>query len=175
MTKRFTGCESASASLTFSMEFSLAADTLRVFNALTVPEYLETWLCVPGHHPECRNVMHRAGDKFQIEHSCDSGTAIRIAGAYASLLKRKLSFSWQPTGGPEANESLVDIRLYGDFERSILRLRHFGLQPGHDFNWHAALWSESIARLGRLFERATGAAPRERPGSRRRSEVYCED
>ena len=175
LTNVFEDGKAAPTSLTFSLESSLAADTLRVFYALTVPEYLETWLCVPGHHPECRNVMHRIDDEFQIEHACNSGAAIRIVGAYGSMLKRKLSFSWRPTGGPETTESLVDIRLYGDFERSILRLRHFGLQSGQDFNWHAALWSGSIARLGKLFEKpTTGTAPRERQVSRRRSEVYCE-
>jgi uncharacterized protein YndB with AHSA1/START domain len=172
---RSNGGDPASTSLTFSLESSLAADTLRVFHALTVPEYLETWLCVPGHHPECRNLMHRAGHEFQIEHSCNSGASIRIAGAYGSLLKRKLRFTWQASGIPGANDSLVDIRLHGDFERSILRLRHFGLRPGHDFNWHAALWSESIARLGKLFDSAvTGTATRERKAGGRQSEVFCE-
>jgi uncharacterized protein YndB with AHSA1/START domain len=163
------------SSWTVNLECSVAADTRRIFYALTVPEYIEAWICVPGYHPECRNVTSRNAHGFQIEHHCSSGTATKFSGTYCSFLKRKLSFSWQPAHGASAGDSFVDIRLHGDFERSILRLRHFGLDSEDDFNWHSAFWTSSIARLCKLFERqAADADQRRQRASRRRSELYCE-
>jgi uncharacterized protein YndB with AHSA1/START domain len=167
--------ESDPRSWTVTLERSVAADTRRIFCALTVPEYLEAWICVPGHHPECSNVMSRNAHGFQIEHHCSSGATTKISGTYCSFLKRKLSFSWKPAHGSAGGESFVDIRLHGDFERSILRLRHFGLDSEDDFNWHLAFWSSSIARLCKLFDRPTaGADPRRPRAGRRRSPLYCE-
>jgi len=158
-----------------NLECRVGADTRRIFDALTVPEYIETWICVPGHHPECRNVTSRIAHGFQIEHHCSSGPSTMIVGTYCSFLKRKLSFSWRPAHGPEGQDSFVDIRLHGDFERSILRLRHFGLESEQDFNWHSALWSASIARLCRLFDRPLPSKEaRRKRTSKRRQEVYCE-
>ena len=164
-----------SPSWTVNLECSVAADTRRIFDALTVPEYIETWICVPGHHPECCNVTSRNAHGFQIEHHCSSGTTTKISGTYCSFLKRKLSFSWNPAHGSSAGNSFVDIRLHGDFERSILRLRHFGLDSEDDFNWHSAFWSSSITRLCRLFDRpVAGTDHRGRRLITRRSELYCE-
>jgi uncharacterized protein YndB with AHSA1/START domain len=166
---------SETPSWTVNLECSVAADTRRIFYALTVPEYIEAWICVPGYHPECRNVTSRNTHGFQIEHHCSTGTATKIRGTYCSFLKRKLSFSWQPAEGSSAGESFVDIRLHGDFERSILRLRHFGLDSEEDFNWHSTFWSSSIARLCKLFDRPTTGAPKHgQRVNRRRSELYCE-
>jgi uncharacterized protein YndB with AHSA1/START domain len=140
-------------SWTVDLKCSVPADTQRIFSALTVPEYIEAWICVPGYHLECRNLTSSNANGFQIEHYCRSGKATKISGTYRSFLKRKLSFSWRPTRGSVARESFVDIRLQGAFERSILRLRHFGLDSEDDFNWHSAFWSSSIARLCKLFDR----------------------
>ncbi len=166
---------SGKAPWTVNMECSVAADTRRIFHALTVPEYMEAWISVPGYHPDCRNVSCHVADGFQIEHLCTSGAATRITGTYISFLKRKLSFSWRPAGVSDARETFVDIRLCGDFEKSILRLRHCGLDSEEEFNWHQALWSASIARLCRLFDRpAMDNDRRSSRASRRRSELFCE-
>src|SRR5579859_441908 len=110
-------------SWTVNLECKVGADTRRIFDALTVPEYIETWICVPGHHPECCNVTTRIAHGFQIELQCSSGPSKKFVATYCSFRKRKLSFSWRPAHGSEGQDSFVDIRLHGDFERSILRLR----------------------------------------------------
>lgn len=150
---------------TIHLQCSVAADTQRIFYALTVPEYIETWICVPGCDPECRNVTCRVAQGFEIQHHCESGAMTKISGTYFSYLKRKLSFSWRPAGMKETRDSLVDIRLYGDFEKSILRLRHFGLESEEEFNWHLSLWSASVARLSKLFGDSTPISKR-RPQNR---------
>ena len=157
---------SAPSPWTVVMECSLAADTKRIFDALTVPEYIEAWICVPGTHPDCRNVSCRDAQGFQIEHQCNTGPTTRITGTYFSFLKRKLSFSWQPATEAGSGESFVDIRLYGDFERSILRLRHCGFRSEEEFQWHLALWTTSIARLSKLFVTSSNGADQIGPHAR---------
>jgi uncharacterized protein YndB with AHSA1/START domain len=160
---------------TVRLECKVAADTRRIFDALTVPEYMEAWISVPGDHPECSNLTSRLDDGFQIEHRCSSGASTTITGTYCSFMKRKLSFQWRPADSPVNTNSLVEIRLYGDFERSILRLRHSGLESEDEFNWHSALWSASIAKLCRLFDRPSlSDAPRRQRTNRRREEAYSE-
>lgn len=168
-----TGTPAASR-WTVSVECSVAADTRRIFDVLTVPEYMEAWICVPGHHPNCHNVTSHVDNGFQIDHLCNSGAVTRITGTYLTFLKRKLSFSWRPAGEPSANDSFVDIRLYGDFERSILRLRHSGFDTKEEFDWHTELWTASMNRLCRLFDKPTVRTDqqRSRAGSRR-SELTC--
>ena len=140
----------------------MAADTRRIFDALTVPEYIETWICVPGYHSECRNVTCRLTHGFRIEHFCNSGPATRIDGTYLSFLKRQTKILLENFGPATTRESLVDIRLYGDFEKSILRLRHFGLESEEDLSWHSALWATSMTRLRKLFHRPRLATLRKR-------------
>ena len=158
-----------------NLECRLAADMGRIFNALTIPEYIEAWICLPGCPTECRNATHRIADGFQIEHQCHSGTVTTVDCMYVSLLKRKLSFLWRPTGALEMAESLVDIRLRGDFESSILRLRHSGFASEEEFRWHSDLWSGSLTKLSRMFSGSVKSADiRELRVRRQQSEELCE-
>ena len=152
-------------SWTVNVECSVAADIQRIFYALTVPEYIETWFCVPGCSADCRNVTCHVAQGFQIDHHCNPG-ATRITGTYHSFLTRKLSFSWKLPCMSSSQESRVDIRLYGDFQKSVLKLRHFGLASEEEFKWHLALWSASVDRLCKLFEKP--ALTRDQPKIRER-------
>ncbi len=152
-----------------NIEVNLAADTRRIFEALTVPEYMEAWLSVPGYHSDCHATVSRRVDGFAWEHFCNAGSVIRIAGSYSACLRRKLIFSWKISGGLSTPESRVDIRLYGYFERSILRLRHLGLQSDQELSWHTGMWTASLTRLNRILGGAAcGPRPHGLRGYRRR-------
>lgn len=145
---------------TINMECSVAGNTRRVFEALTVPEYLEAWFCIPGRHLGCHSAASRCVDGFMLKHFCDAGSVTTVTGSYSVFLRRKLIFSWQISGGINTPESIVDIRLCGDFERSVLRLRHLGLQSDEEFSWHTDLWAASLTRLNRLLGgEASGPRP----------------
>lgn len=168
-------CGPQVAPWTVSMECKVAADTCRIFTALTVPEYMEAWISVPGYHPECHNITCQLAHGFQIEHHCKSGTITRISGLYRSFHRRKLSLLWRQAGTVENCESFVDIRLSGDFDKSTLRLRHRGLNSEEEFNWHRAFWSASITRLCRLFEKpAMGTDQQGQRRARKRSQASDE-
>lgn len=154
------------------LEVSLAGNTRRVFEALSVPEYMEVWMSIPG-HSGCGASAVREDDGFVFEHSCSNGTVTKVSGTYLVCLRRKLVYSWNVTGMLSVHESLVDIRLCGDFERSILRLRHFQLQSDEESAWHKDFWTASLSRLNRLLG---GGIDHPRPhglrGRQRRANTY---
>jgi hypothetical protein len=159
----------ASDSRVISLEFSLAADTRRIFEALTVPEYMELWISLPGNHPDCCTRADRRMDGFVCEHFCSDRSMVTISGAYSVFLRRKLVFSWKISGVSSTSASLADLRLCGDFERSILRLRHIGFASDEDYSWHMALWTSSLTRLsGLLGGPANGPRPHGSRGRQRR-------
>ena len=134
------------------MEFSIRADTRRLFHALTVPEYLETWLCLPGHHLGCSTAATRIKDDYLLEHYCGTSAALSITGSYLVCRRRNVSFSWNVNGDLLVPETRVDIRLRGDFENSRLLLMHSGFASSADYAWHKALWTASMGRLMRLYD-----------------------
>jgi uncharacterized protein YndB with AHSA1/START domain len=134
-----------------SFEVSIQADARRLFHALTTPEYLEAWLCLPGERPGCSIIAASTGQDFVIEHSCDGAPSVLISGRYLVCRRRSLAFSWRVDGDLNVCETKVDIRLRGEFERTKLMLRHSGFASRHDFAWHRILWNASLSRLAALF------------------------
>ena len=132
------------------MEFSIRADTRRLFHALTVPEYLETWLCLPG-HLGCATTATLINDDYMLEHSCGDRPSLAITGTYLMCRRRNVLFSWRVDGEVFIPETQVEIRLQGNFENTIVTLRHTGFTSTADCVWHNALWSASMARLTRLY------------------------
>jgi uncharacterized protein YndB with AHSA1/START domain len=134
-----------------SREVSIQADARRLFNALTAPEYIETWLSLPGERPGCSTVAARNDQDYVLEHSCDGNPSILISGRYLVCRRRNLIFSWRVDGDLNVPDTKVDIRLHGEFERTKLLLRHSGFVSRHDFAWHRTLWNVSLGRLAALF------------------------
>jgi uncharacterized protein YndB with AHSA1/START domain len=129
-----------------AMTVNVNADRHRLFQALTVPEYMETWISFPGparHGPisaTCTTENYRlvgGGD----------GAEICIAGSYRVSRRSKMVFTWGKGNAPRASQSLVTIRLLGDFARTTLRLTHSGLDSRSEYLWHRAFWEGSMGRL----------------------------
>lgn len=127
---------------------SVPAERKRVFYALTMPEYMEAWLAVPGVSPGCICVRTRNGS-FSIRCIAD-GAPFTIGCNYRVCNRSKLFFDWKHDTNPPIATSLVTIRLMGEFERTDLELIHFGLDPSAQ-DWHRKLWQASFAQLSRLF------------------------
>src|SRR3954467_10890775 len=126
-----------------TLELTVQADTRRLFHALTAPEYVETWMSLPGERPGCSTVAARDGDDYLIEHSCDGSPSVLISGRYLVCRRRNLVFSWRVDGDRNWSGTTLDMRLRGEFERTKLILTHSGFGSRHDFAWHRTLWSVS--------------------------------
>lgn len=149
-----------------SLDISIQADARRLFHALTVPEYVETWLCVPGERPGCSTIASKNENDYVIEHFCEGQPAVAISGRYRVSRRRNVTFTWRVDGYLCVPESEVEIRLYGEFERTRVILRHRGFVIRYNAAWHRALWTGSLRRLAALYAPSDAGAPKGREQKR---------
>ena len=128
---------------------SVNADRNRIYQALTIPEYIEAWFSVPC-STAGRSGAIGAEDFFSINYGCTLHTYCRILCSYKVRRRSKLVFTWQHSAPAEATSSLVKIRLLGDFGRTTVHVTHVGLTLS-DEQWHEDLWTSSLLRLNKLF------------------------
>lgn len=147
--REWTGCSPDQPYLAVSAMRSVNAYRSRVFHALTVPEYIETWFCAPRSIPGSIRVFPRE-DSFSITYSSAEGERFRVLCSYRVCRRSKLLFSWKHDTQSETAVSLVKIRLCGDFGRTTVRVTHAGLTRFNQ-RWHQDLWEASLERLHNLF------------------------
>jgi uncharacterized protein YndB with AHSA1/START domain len=138
------------SSLSFTV--SLNADRRRIFQVLTISEYMETWLLVPGHRKEAP--IHVVSDPkgFHVQFLDEKGTPTALVGAYQTYRTSKTNILWRKAGVRKTDVSFVKIRLNGDFERTTLSLTHSGFKSAEELHWHWQLWKRSLEKLSSLFE-----------------------
>lgn len=127
---------------------SVNADRSRLFQALTLPEYMDAWLVAPFALPGSTSVTV-GPDCFLVSYK-RNGREERFVGSYKVLRRGKVQFSWKRDSFDETTSSLVRIRLMGDFERTTVHLTHMGLDAMEQANYRA-LWEASLEKLARLF------------------------
>jgi uncharacterized protein YndB with AHSA1/START domain len=136
------------SSCIFTMR-SVSADRQRIFHALTVPEYIETWFSAPGALIS-RTVVRRKDDFFSITCFCAEREHFRILCSFRVCRRRKLLFTWRHQNPLDRSSSLVKIRLEGDFGRTAVYVTHVGLELS-DLQWHQELWEASLEKMCKLF------------------------
>lgn len=138
------------ASLSFSV--SLNADRRRIFQVLTISEYMETWLSIPRCQPDSPIYVTSDPAAFYVRYCDENGAPSSLVGFYQTYRTSKTNILWRRNGVRESDTSLVRIRLNGDFERTTLCLNHSGLNSYEERDWHSQLWAQSLQRLASLFE-----------------------
>ncbi len=133
------------------LEFSIRSDARRLYQALTLPEYLETWLSFPGHPSGCAMLATKNNDEYLIDHLCNGRRTAHVSGSFIRSRRHNLVFSWRIEGHPYVPESCVSIQLRGDFENTRVQLCHSGLASHAQSTWHKELWTQSITRLIGLY------------------------
>jgi uncharacterized protein YndB with AHSA1/START domain len=128
---------------------SVNADRSRIYQALTVPEYVEAWLAVPGAIAGQTGVFARE-KSFSISYWCSQQEQCRVFCSYQVRRRSKVVFTWQRTASAEATSSIVRIRLLGDFGRTTVHVTHVGLTLSEQ-RWHEVLWASSLQKLSKLF------------------------
>lgn len=128
---------------------SVNADRQRLFQALTLPEYIEAWFSAPEAVAGSSSVA-LSGNGFLV--SCRGREAewLTIRCSYRACRRSKLVFDWNCDQHFTASPSLVKIRLNGDFERTTVNVLHVGLDPSLQ-SWHQKLWKNSLEKLASLF------------------------
>jgi uncharacterized protein YndB with AHSA1/START domain len=138
-----------------ALQVDITADRRRIFDALTLPEYIETWLSLPCAHTGCHTIASQADSSYRLDHYAAGGLDLSISGSYRVCRRGKMFFSWRKSRAFDGSESLpesaVQIRLYGDFARSTLCLSHTGYFSKGEYRWHTELWNRSLRNLQQLF------------------------
>ena len=137
-----------------AMSINVDADTRRIFQALTLPEYLEAWIEIPDRTRDSSVVASQDANGFRLSHYFAGRTAVSITSYYLFRHQRKMRLLWQTTRGSTCAESVVDFRLRGNFGSSILELRHTELDSAEEFFWHRRLWQGSLEKLACLLRSA---------------------
>jgi hypothetical protein len=131
------------------------ADAHRISRALTEPEYLEAWISIPGAAPGSFTRATLQDNGYRLDHYSThysaQGSAITIKGSFHYRHLRKIRLLWHKTTDAACAESVVDIRVRGNFGSSVVELRHTELASADEHAWHEALWQCSLQKLALLF------------------------
>jgi len=133
-----------------ALTVSVHAERHRLYQALTLPEYMEAWVRLPRARGQEISATCTA-ESYRIVGRSGDGTEISIAGIYRVSRRSKIIFTWKRGSASTVSASLVTIRLLGDFARTTLYLAHSGLASKAEYAWHREFWEGSLGRLRTLF------------------------
>jgi len=139
-------------SVNFVASVEVEADIRRVLYAVSIPEYIEAWLKVPGIDRVEFHPLNRSFDKFQIDlYSFDRFQGTIYASCFLSK-PNKFTFRWRTDSTGNGAESIVEIQLCKRLTMCVVNLRHSGLCGSEGREWHFTMWQRSLERLRRLVE-----------------------
>jgi hypothetical protein len=147
-----SACGESAAQWSIAMTTAVDADAVRIFHALTLPEYLEAWISMPGHAEDSAVIASPAENGYRLDQYAAGSLAVSITGSYLFCHHRKMRLSWRKSRKAAAFESLVDFRLRGNFGSTLLELRHTALGSADEYRWHQTLWSRSLDKLASLLK-----------------------
>lgn len=137
--------------LAINLAIDVDAETRRIFQALTVPEYIEAWITFPGQTGDSVIRAVEEGNGYRLDHYSAGRRETSIRSAYLFRHNRKMRMFWEKTQESNCDASLVDFRLRGNFGSSLLELRHTAIKSCAELDWHTSLWQDSLARLASLL------------------------
>lgn len=132
---------------TVAMSVDVNADARRIFHALTVPEYLEAWVSMPGREAGATIVAAERANGYSLESHLDGRVDVSISASYLFCHQRKMRLAWRKETEPYSQDSKVDVRLRGNFGSTILELQHSALASSDECMWYQHMWRASLERL----------------------------
>jgi uncharacterized protein YndB with AHSA1/START domain len=147
-----------------SVSADILADRRQLLYALTLPEYLEAWITpADGDADAGERVAMRCGTAYAIEYVDLSGKTITIEGVFRASSRDKVVLTWRRGSFHSTRQSVVAIKLNGNFAFTTLILTHTGVMTDPEYCWLRDLWDLSIMRLKSLVEgcrvKNCGASP----------------
>ena len=131
---------------------AIRAEWRRILNTLTVPEYMDLWLTMPGiERLECRPEKNSSG-RFRIDASGAGTPSMTIYGSCIRTRPDEISYLWEEARNGSVEKSVVKMRLKSGPRRCSLHLMHAGLWTQTDSQWYSIMWRESLDKLCALME-----------------------
>jgi uncharacterized protein YndB with AHSA1/START domain len=129
-------------------EVRIIAEPAAVFALLTDAEHMMNWLA--------RSVT--ADPRPRGCFCLADLNGLRVEGTYLEIVRnRKVAFTWGGIDGLRPGQSTVEFALHGDGNRTLVRLRHFGLSDA-TVEAHCLGWK--ISGLPKLKAVAEDGVPR---------------
>lgn len=123
----------------------------RLFYALTIPEYIETWLTSPDSDEVRCTGNPASGEALSIELRYNRRTAASIFADYKSISAQDLSICWYVHSRSHTHVSQLRISIRIVRADALLRIRHSGFTNPGDWHWHQELWGMSLAKMQMLI------------------------
>jgi len=157
--------DSRARSLEIFASITIEAEVWRILYALSIPEYMEAWLHLPGtERVECHS-ERRSFDRFRIDMFSSNTKLSSIYGSCLLSKPNRITYIWDKNHGGDRSRSVVEIHLLGGYNCCALRLKHRGLTNQEDMEWHSTMWQYSLIKLQTLVTPIEcGETCRERDG-----------
>ncbi len=149
-----TAAQTTEKNWAINLSIDVDADARRIFQALTVPEYIEVWISLPDQTGDSVIQAAEEGNGYRLNHYAAGRRTVSIKSSYLFRHQRKMRMFWEKTLEANRFESLVDFRLRGNFGCSVLELRHTGMCSFVEFDWQLNLWHNSLGKLASLLRSA---------------------
>jgi uncharacterized protein YndB with AHSA1/START domain len=131
----------------------IQADRSRVFYALSIPEYIETWFQLPP-HDELRFVFRQPTQQtFGIDLYRAEELHARVQGSCSTMSSSQIRYSWKIKSGTRITDTVADIQLLSALGGCTLTLKHRGFRDPHESDWYGKVWRQSLESLCRLMEK----------------------
>ena len=138
-----------SLSIRTSAAFSVAPH--RLLYALTIPEYVETWLTPPDLGEVSCTGNPKAGEALSIELRQYHRITACIFAEYKSISPQDLNIRWYVRSRANTHVSQLRISIRTVRADAILRIRHTGFTNISDWQWHQELWGLSLTKMQMLI------------------------
>jgi uncharacterized protein YndB with AHSA1/START domain len=131
----------------------ITADPHRIFHALTLAEYLETWLCFPNaNHFGCIEVTQTAKQfAIDVNRLRKASGFIKIRGEHLVREPNEIVFTWVKQCGISIPETIVCIKLAPNHRATDLKLSHIGFVDYKERMWHEDMWRASFEKLRQIL------------------------
>ncbi|KAA6455854.1 hypothetical protein DYQ86_26820 [Acidobacteria bacterium AB60] len=138
---------------TIELSASICSDRTRLHSVLTIPEYMELWMRLPEAATEGHLVVREFPGGFRVTGESWVPASPVITARYRTSRRNKLIFTWEHQQFGETRESVVAIRLAGDFGKTNVHVKHLGTGSREEYEWHSFFWRQSLSRLSGLFQK----------------------
>jgi hypothetical protein len=144
---------STAGSMEIFVSVAIQAEVQRILYALSTPEYMETWLHLPGaERIECHS-EERSFDRFRIDMFSSNTKLPSIYGSCLLSKPNRVTYLWEKNCAGIRPRSFVEISLLGGLNGCTLKVKHRGLLNEEDREWHSMMWKLSLNKLRNLMER----------------------
>jgi len=147
--------------LTLHLRTSVSVEQHRLFNAFTIPEYLELWLVPPSARVRCKSASGLGSAMEFSLHNTARGQAFSIQAIYYFLNEpSRIVIGWKKEDSSSSLETIVSIDLFTRGETTLLSLVQSGFDSTRSRSWHEVFWRSKLAKLQSILSAHDSSMPR---------------